>query len=1041
MPTQTQTDDRIDDTAYNPGDVHAAEVLAPKVSESEFDQIGAYANDPENASDQISDPKKLKESEEKAGWKTNIPKDGDKSNSKSKFTAKFSGLRSKGPIGFIIVLLISGGIGLSSFSPLMLPIHFKEALFGALDDQVAAMDIRTDHMLKAKLSGMSPGASICTGVKIRCKFTTMTNREIKKFEKAGFTIEPEKSSIPGRNKIKTLSIAGVDGKIIQITDPGELSKLSKTNPEVRSALKKAYNPKFYSWSDSVAKKVFQKFKTDKSSKVSGTTDEERNRSINDNSSGDRPTNGVGGRGSEIKDDADGNGRYVEKDGQKIYEKDQPNQFKELAGDKTFTDNVNTSARGGLSSASQVGVSALKGLSLTGVADSACTVYNMSRAVAAAAKITVAVQLAQYAMIYFNSADKIKAGDMEDDGTMNFIGNKLTATDPNKFIVDESGINGTDSNGNMIATETPNPSFGRNALDSDAFKAFVYNDAPNINSRTAQFAIGGGLLIGTLSKVNDTIAQILNVGQGNIKESRKAIREKCNVVQSFWVRGAGLIAGIVSAVGSVGFTTIASVGASASIGFAAPFIQAVLADIVAGKTVSDKTANTDIGDSVSSGAGVLMGGMAMARGMKPANVSNLKPYLALSSEVNNQNIAMETYEAKDTPFDIYKQYSFAGSLIRKVIPTVVKSSSSMSSAVTSIPSFLSLAFTSLIPQAKASDVFNEERFSKCIDDGYAEVGIDADIMCNPRYIMTPQQLSSETLPVLDYMLSNNQINPDTGVAVAGSDYEKWQKACVDRTAGWGESDDPEKNSDLDLGIACTEDAGANAMGQYDYFGVYHMDASVNSGMEEDETPASTNPTPGSVNFDGAEARRLAGQLAEAPNIAWVNPAGSQEQLRRYAAGEIVNNPCGIPMGVSPYLSSTLLSLTQSKYKITINNIGFDVDRSGVGCEGGTYQHPKGNAVDLNGITILSSGETTNLSSFDANTIKIASQFATDFLAAIPGENGVSIRGGVGQTDCGVSPTLPANNNGLLRLFPDSCNHLHLDVGRAPEMTEMIDPNAR
>lgn len=69
MPTQTQTDDRIDDTAYNPGDVHAAEVLAPKVSESEFDQIGAYANDPENASDQISDPKKLKESEEKPAGK------------------------------------------------------------------------------------------------------------------------------------------------------------------------------------------------------------------------------------------------------------------------------------------------------------------------------------------------------------------------------------------------------------------------------------------------------------------------------------------------------------------------------------------------------------------------------------------------------------------------------------------------------------------------------------------------------------------------------------------------------------------------------------------------------------------------------------------------------------------------------------------------------------------------------------------------------------------------------------------------------------
>ncbi len=852
MALRTNDTKEEQDAAYNPGEVQAAEQFPDAYAKQGTDDAEAFANDPANhdsgdSSDSGSGKKSNQSSkydgdgnknrndakdkeENTGGWKNSTTAGGaPASNNRLNFSNISKVFKKKGATGFILALLFGGG-GFFAFTSLsILPVQLKETIMGDLDDQLTAMDFRSDHVLRARLSGLSPKLSVCTGVKIRCKFTSMSNRQISKFEKAGFKVERENSPIPGRSKVTGLTTP--DGK--RMGDPGELTRLAKTDPGLRSALHKAYNPKFAGFSDSIAKKMFANFKTDKSKKVVGATDEERNKAVDNATAGDKAFTGLVDKASVVQEDS--NGKYYLDGTDKVYE-NLPDgtanpRFTEIASNPGQVGHINDIAGAGKKATGGVLKAGFKGLSITGAADTACTVYNTARAVAAAAKITRAIQLAQFAMVFFNFADSIKAGDATDTEA-NYIGKKLTAVDTTKYATDESTITGADSSGVIQTKQTENPFYGKNALDSPGYKVAAYNEAPTLTSRSAQYMVGGGLT-GTLANVLDTIAGVIGAGGGNSKEGRANIRSVCKTVQSWWARTIGLIGGLVSSIGTFGISTIVSVGGSLAIGFAMPFLEASLADIVAGTVVNHDTAGVDAGDAVFAGGGALLGGFAQKRGLQPGNKQTLKSYFAATNEVKQQNIASETYDAKDTPFDITKQYSFMGSLVRKINPTIVGSMSSVSAAMTTIPTFIGTAFSSIIPQANAAQIFNEDRFSKCTDSGYEDVGIDADVFCNVRYVLPNDELNMDSTVAVDYMLDHQQINGDTGEAITDSRYAQWQKSCTDRQAGWGESDEADDNNGVGLGAECLTDGEG---GDYKYFRVYNIDNPINDGMDAEVDPS-------------------------------------------------------------------------------------------------------------------------------------------------------------------------------------------------------------
>lgn len=870
METKTPNTKQEQDSAYNPGERHADEEFnqithnykstADELKDLEdyanaghsTDEIENYANGSKvRAINNAKNVETAKQKEEEGtGWKNNFSGAKPKKDPFSfKDLFKPANLKKRGPMATIVIMLLGGGGFLGTFvAPGLGIIQMKEAFMKDLNDQLAATDITTDHLFKSKLKGLQAGASICGNVvSIRCKFGTMSKKQVAKFKEAGFIIEPE-----GDGRIKPTSITfpdddqGNPGK--RITNPNELSDHLRGNPAAQSQIRRAFNPKFAGITDKIANAVLLKMKIDKTSKIPSTDKvEDQEKAITQASEGTKGK--ISPEGYET--DKDGKKYVVDEHGNKIYEDKDPGKFKELSdANLELRSKINEEIAGaapGAGAISKFFSNVGRGLRLTGSLDTACTVYNTARAVAALAKTARTLQEAQWAAsMIMTPADMTKDAAATQEITT-FVGNKLTATDNNKTIKDNTTIKGVDNNGNLTYEEKPNPDYGKTAFDARGYKLAAYNNPLDASSpltaREQQFTAGGGLT-GNLSGVLDTITSTL--GLGNNKDGRKAIRGTCGVIQSWWVRSIGLVAGLVSAVGSFGATTALSIGASVAIGFAMPFLQAAMGDMLAGTVASGKTKSVDAGNVGFVGSSHMLGKMAAGRGLKPSNLKTQKDYELVGKEVQDSYVASETYEARKTPFDIKNQYSFLGSIMWKINPTILKSSASVSGALVSIPSILGTAVTSILPVANAAEVFNEERFKQCQDQGYFELDINADVFCNVRYIETNKQLAMDPDAAAIYMETNGHIEAD-GAAKSDA-YKKWIKYCTERDDGFGEtsSDEPE-DYDAETGKICMEESEQN-----DNFVVFTISKTVQDAMDSDPDSNSSawySPTSiGSVNME-------------------------------------------------------------------------------------------------------------------------------------------------------------------------------------------------
>jgi len=824
MPT-LQAPNRQDEDQLNPGTRHAERQLGydpQKLAEIEnnFGESADPTQENANISRTAGGPKDTKQPDVTANTDTVRSQEAEPS-----FVSRVTGggkrvnrinFKKKGPLALIIGLFFGGGFAsFMLFSPGVAIVQFKEVLMGDLNDQVRAMDTLDGTLMRAKLGSIQSG--VCNNVlSIRCKFSTMSKREVQRFRDAGIEIEP---SEPNHNfeRTKPTKLIFPDGT--EITNPNELRNYLRNNPSALSIMRKAFNPKFAGLYSEVSRRVLAGFKTDRTQKVEGNTDEERDQSIDAATAGE--TAGIDANG--YRTDAEGRHYVVNDQGVSVYPEGTENipagsiidqgQFDSIVGDNLalFDRLENAASEAGKNAFGSLLGSGLRGASVLGAADTACTVYNTGRAIAAAAKVARALQLVQYFVVFANVADRIKAG-VATPEEVEYVGDRLTAVDTREEVVDESSIWEGDSAEDAEAVPHENPYYGANAFDSAGYHVAAYNEAPLLTSQDMQFLIGGGLT-GTLSKVLDAIAERFN--------GRENIRDSCKVVQSWWARGIGLVAGVVSAIGSFGVSTMVSIGASVAIGFAMPFLEAMLADIIAGKVVSSDTQGVDTGNASFAGAGALFGALAGGHGMTPASSEELEEYMVATEQTNQDRIAAETYEAQKTPFDVYNQYSFLGSFVRKINPALVKSTASVSGALQNIPSLLGIAVSNIIPSASAQQTFNPERFQQCNDQGYEDLGIDADVFCNVRYALTPEQLAMEPDDVAVYMIDNGHIEED-GTPKSDT-YKEWVTNCPERQDGLGEASDADStNSDAAIGLICVrKDKSDEELKRLDNFGVYLM----------------------------------------------------------------------------------------------------------------------------------------------------------------------------------------------------------------------------
>ena len=771
--------------------------------------------------------------------------------------------------------IIGGGvIGIAAIGLLMLftgslsIVHLKEALVDDLNDQMAAMNIRSEHVLRAKTKKMTSG--ICTSkLTVKCRFSTMSARQIKKFEKAGFTDIETTDHAGGRKRITSINTP--DGRTF--SNPSEMLVASRTDVKVRSALNRAYNPLFSGFYDKVSTEVFKKLKTSRTKKVTDNTDEERQKSVKEAASGEKSPEG----GDRVKVDDDGNKYILDENGEKIPASDP--RFDEL-NNKVNEVDTRIKSRPKIAGKAVTGAltGALKGLSIVGHMDSACTLYNSARAVAASAKVIRAVQLAQFAMIILNTADLIKSGNAE-GAAVSFVGTMLAATDTRKTIADESSAFGSLTGDNLTLKERPNPFYKKSAYEAPGIRASLHNDAPILTSQSQQYMVGGGLS-GTLSGVLDQIIGVIGVSKGEI-------RSTCKKIQSPWTRIGGFVVGIGSFFVPIGnqvrigqLLTAGSV--SVALGFAQPFLEAQIADMLSGDIVGDGLKGVEAGDALFAGAAVIMGNMARGRGMQPASKKAFQAYTSATDEVKTQIAALEKYEARKTPFDATNQYSFLGSALRTMNPSVVKIKTGGADTIAGIYSLLSTAAGTIIPNAHAASLPEkyDKRLSLCQDEGYAEIGIDADVFCNVRYALTPAELAMDVEENVDYMIAKGHINEESGVATS-DDYKKFLENCANRQDGWGETS--EENGSI--GLECI-DGNDETFEDVSHFRVYTIDQSIDQGMEYTEEPSASgsNSDAGGENIPGNGK----GIIETAKNLAYPYTAGSSGQKDAYTKAHKEHN---------------------------------------------------------------------------------------------------------------------------------------------------------
>lgn len=740
----------------------------------------------------------------------------------SKITGKFSGKKKGAIAGIIVFVLGVMGLGATIFTPGLGIIQMKEVLTGNLNDQLAAMDIRSNQVFKAKLSSMSSG--ICTGVQIKCKFSSMTQKQIDRFKNAGFTIADEnvKDGLLGR-KIIT-SMTAPDGTVIN--NPADLTKARNSSVEVRSAMKRVFNPVYYGLSDKVANTFFTNNKTNKQKKITSGTDEENRKALAAATAGE----GAGGNRSVILTEGSGEDArqyVVDENGNKVYS-DAGNFESTKAAAEQRLANLESSSEPTAKATSGLLSGAGKGLSVLGAVDSACSVYNLARAVAATAKVARSMQLVQFAMVVNTTADSIKAGDATPE-EVEFIGQMLSETDSRERVYDD-----------IQKAEVENPFHGKSAYDSPGYKTAAYNEATTLATQSQQYMVGGGLS-GSLSGIIGDVENALG------QKGPDALRSTCGVVQNPWVRGIGFIAGIALAVGSFGIGTAVSMAGSIAISFAMPFLEAMLADTVAGNVIGENISGVEAGDAYFAGTSATLGGVAQMRGMQPMSVEGLQQYMAATSESTSDMIALEKYEASKTPFDTAAQYSFLGTFARSLYPTSITAKSSIAGAITSVGSVISQGFASIIKPASAAQAFNPERYSKCNDPGYEELGIDADVFCNVRYGLTPAELALDTIEVVDFMYSSNYISSS---GLPQGEYKDFMEFCANREDGWGETstaDGSTVSPELQNGKACIDGSGST-LANISYFRVYTMDKSINEAMDDEIQQEATTELTGKP--DGA-----------------------------------------------------------------------------------------------------------------------------------------------------------------------------------------------
>lgn len=459
---------------------------------------------------------------------------------------------------------------------------------------------------------------------------------------------------------------------------------------------------------------------------------------------------------------------------------------------------------------------------------ACTAYDGGREITAGVEAVQMEKILAFIMPVLVTIDAAVAGNGGDGTAMGTVGTMLTSTDNRKTV------NGS-----------PNPAYGLSATDAPAFKAVAYGDIGALAPYAEQYLIGGS---GFVKFLRDAVAFVNNI-TGSPKVTKLACKAAADAGKLSCLAG-GLIS--LAICGALVILTPIVLGPL--------LVKAIKAIIEAGSHLSlDPSTITgpEVGQLLGVGIGILTMRMSLGNGMKPSSTGDMQKFLADTDYLRQRQVAVAKYDAKSTPFDIYNQYSFLGSLVANLGFTGLSGTSLATNAThlfSMIPSALSGVSTAGAAMFMPIVALTPARLNA--DNATLKaMNVNADTETGlPRFSVPQEVLNMDPKVNTQWMIDNGHIDKnDKTHAAISDDYKNFVKYCTDARADpigeTSESITSDVDDDWLTGAKCTSNTAE--IQEFEAFSLFHtVETDLQNGSKfADTSTAATNggsgtPTPGS-----------------------------------------------------------------------------------------------------------------------------------------------------------------------------------------------------
>lgn len=835
--TLTEGDQKQDE--LNPGQRHADQLteLAGTEKRGTADMSDFERNYRENADSSQEDEniRKAREGETSSrppeGWRNDVKEPGAvKGKGKKVWYKRFAPAMGVGGLITIGALIM---VGLAS--PSLLIVQLKETMVGRFNTQLSAMEARTNKIIYAKLNGATSG--FCNAkLTIRCKYTTMSEKQVNKLKLAGIEVETDGSTtIAGRVRPTAMIFNGE--RITAAT----FATTAGTNAAFRNALKQAYNPKYAGFVGKAWANAATKYKISKQApELNADEDPDKARAMIN----DIAREGTEDTGSRVRVDGDpdceGNTCFTEADAEKANA--DAGAISEAAKDGSAAADV----RAKLSGINSAAVSSF--FKISAPLDYACQGYGALTTLSYAGKAIRAAQMVRYMMIFVGVADAIKAGISPEPEDVELLGDILTTT--------------------MVSSADPTQTTVGSATDSFGYRYAAYLDTggPEQSMQIANRFIAGGGFVGELSAVTGTILTALG-GRGGAKTT-------CGFLANPLVQGASLVVGIAALfvpganVGKI----VSGAAAGAAVGLALAVLPSMLADILAG-TVTKDIVGEESGNAIASGSGALMSDtLAAQNGNGPMTKEDAMAYNTLQKQTVDQYIADELLET--SPFDATNPHTFVGSIVAKLIPL-----QSRSNPLSTLSSLLSTSVSSITPKTDALSTEEYEKiFAICKDLDVIEAGYATDPFCNVIRGIPPKYLDRDPFEVVEWLIANGYLTSDE---LQTAKYNDFITKCILNIEPLGYQS-PDSGFDVQTAQDCIiDDGNANL-----YLGF--MDKRVELGLSDEDTADATDESAAL----STDKQAIAAKIVAKGKVSYLGDV--RPRLEDIANGTVDPNaqPCGI-----------------------------------------------------------------------------------------------------------------------------------------------------